>query len=254
MKTAGVLFTFARPDYLEKALGSIEANTLAHEIDWFFYQDGLKDHPTVRSSYDNIKGEDLEKVTELLSSSPLKHNLIKREKNYGINYQMDSALKLFDEGYDTLFVMEDDLVVSKYYLNLLKQCSEEYPNMVNTFYSTNSKTAKNTQELRTMIWSAGYRYWGFYLTKEAFGNIRADWEAEYDEDKRAPFYDGILSRAVRRRTQGKFCSRFTRAYNVGREGILSYNPENWVTRGIVNQNEDHIEYEEDASLHGFVLR
>lgn len=249
-KTAGVVFTFARPDYLEPVLDSILENSEWEKSDWFVYQDGLKDHPTIKDNYSKISQDDLEKTRYIIKDYPIWTSYVRNRENRGINYQLNEAFKLFEEGYDTLFVFEDDLILSKNYLRLLRISSEQNPNMINTLYSTNPERAKTDDELELMNWSPGYRYWGFHITREAYENIKPAWEAEYRHDKRAPFYDAILSRAARQFTKGKYCTKFNRAYNIGKEGILSYNEKNWVTRGIARQNHD-IEYDFDSELENF---
>ncbi len=250
MKTAGVILTFARPDYLKPVLASILENTEWKNSDWFIYQDGLKNHPTIKNNYSKISEKDLQETYDVINSLPFWINFEVNSENRGVNYQLNQVFKLFYEGYDTLFVFEDDLVLSKNYLRLLRISSEQNPNMINTLYSTNPERAKTEDELKLMNWSPGYRYWGFHITKEAYENIKPSWEAEYAPDKRVPFYDAILSRAARQFTKGKYCTRFTRAYNIGKQGILSYNEENWVTRGISRQNHD-IEYDFDSELENF---
>lgn len=253
MKIATTVFTFARPDYLDKTLISLEKCVDREKIDWYFFQDVLTKHPKRKQGYNKVSQKGVELTTKRIKDTtlPIKE-FVKNSRNRGINYQLNQAFQLFSD-YDLILFFEDDLVVSKFYLRLLIRCAREYPNTVNTFHRANS-TSKNTKKkLRTLVKAPAPRYWGFYITREAYKNIKPGWEKRYKPNKRAPYYDVILTQEVRKRTNGKYRPLISRAKNVGMEGVLSTNPRNWKERGLSAQS-DRIKYVRDRHLHNFILK
>jgi len=116
MTIACAVFSYNRPEYLERVLRSLVRNEGVRDCDWFFFQDGGKNE------------EDWKKVRKcagLLEGSNLEVN----SKNVGIAKQKRKAHKLFND-YDRVVFFEDDMVVSKYYLRVIRQISEEFPGKV----------------------------------------------------------------------------------------------------------------------------
>jgi hypothetical protein len=256
-RVAGAVMTFCRPDYLDKALTSLERCVGADKIDWFFFQDGLKGHPEYKVTYDNVTQEHLDACINRVKSTtlPIKNHEINK-LNQGVNHQINKVFKLFNN-YNKLFIFEDDLVVSKYYLKLLNAISREQPNIMSTFYSIGEK-AKNNRDFRVMIKAQKPRSWGFCLTREAWDKIEPRWNKKYKErfdngGYRTPYYDTVITQFARTYAGGKFMPKISRAFYVGQDGILSYNKGNWKKRGLHKQLKE-IEYDTDKNVRDFIIR
>jgi len=254
-KVAGAIITFARPDYYRRALKSLEQCDNSDKIDWFVYQDGYENYPKDIYSYRDLHRNLLLSNIAITYGSKLNiiENYISRENN-GVNYSINNIVKLFDEGYDTIFIFEDDLVVSPYYLNLLYNCSLEYPNMVASFHSLNRT---KDSALKKLVRCHAPRLWGFYLTRVVWNKIRDDWNNFYGHTKDMkrrdiPFYDTVFTQAIRKRTMGKFEAVVPRAFNIGKIGHLSYTEEQWNRKGL-NKQTEYIMYKRDKNLKGFIL-
>lgn len=252
-RIAGAIITFSRPDYYERALNSIENNKSAYDLDWYVFQDGFDFHPKDAHSYKELSKEDILSNIKITNSSklPIKHFDVNKF-NFGVNYQINKIFKLFDEGYDTLFIFEDDLIVSQYYIDLLRNCSDEYRDIVASFHSV----GYNGHNRKLLARAKAPRLWGFYLTKEVWNSIKKDWYSFYNEStprlNREPFYDTVITQSVRKNTKGKFESIVSRAINIGINGHLAYRPENWKRRKMHLQSEI-IDFEDDKDLKGFTL-
>lgn len=256
-RIAGAITTFARADYYKQALDSLaECEGVYDNIDWYIYQDNLPNFPTNRVRYFNVSQEDVDKNIEVTLNHKFKFkkHFIEKE-NRGINYQINKAFNLLEEGYDTLFVFEDDLVVSPYYINLLKNCSEQHRNIAVSFHSVSSRAVKQpTTKLHQLRKAKQPRCWGWYLTKEVWDKIKHKWNKEYPfiVENRTPYYDTKITQALRKYADGKYESVVSRSKNVGIEGTLTMNEGNWRKRFLNKQSENFV-YEQDRTLNNFKL-
>ena len=104
-----VLFVYNRPRHTQKTIKALQNNELASESELFIYADNAKNNKIdekvlkVRSYIKKING--FKKVT-----------IIEREKNWGLSKSIiDGVTKVINK-YGRVIVMEDDLVVSPYFL------------------------------------------------------------------------------------------------------------------------------------------
>jgi len=250
------MMTFARPDYLDKALTSLEECFGTQEYDYFFFQDGLKGSPH-NPKYRNITQEMVDQCIERVKASSLpivEHKI--NEVNRGVSWQINSVFDLFDR-YDALFIFEDDLIVSKWYLRLLKQVTTEMPNCVVSFHSVGKKYAGNNHDLRLLVKANCPRTWGFNMTKEVWNKFqpiwRQRWLKEFRHGVRTPYYDTVMTQALKKIKVSKRVPLISRAYGIGEEGILSTNPTNWKRRGLHRQQKQY-QFKEDKKICGFKLR
>lgn len=253
-KIAGAITTFARPDYYKQALDSLaKCDGVYDGIDWYIYQDGLRNFPEDRVRYYNIKQEDVDRniMITLDHEFEFLHHYVEKE-NRGINHQMNRIFNLFKKGYDVLFIFEDDLVVSPHYITLLRNCSKQHKDISVTFHSLPS--SPNTRPLKSLHLlrpAKQPRCWGWYLTKEVWDKIGIVWEREYPHIKgRTPYYDTKITQALRRYAGGKYESVVSRAFNVGLDGTLTMNERNWKRRGLDRQTKRYI-YQQDSSRTNF---
>lgn len=256
-RIAGAMLTFCRPDYLNKAVGSLEKCIGADKIDWFFFQDALDGYPEYKTPYHSVKQEQIDSCIDRIKATTLPVKLHEINKiNHGVNRQINKAFQLFND-YDRLFIFEDDLVVSKYYIRLLKVMSRENPMLMSTFHSIGDR-AKNDREFRVMIRASKPRSWGFCLTRSAWDLMEPHWNKKYKErfdwdGYRTPYYDTVITQLARKYVGGKYMPKISRAFYVGQDGILSYNKGNWKKRGLHRQQKK-IEYDIDKDIREFIIR
>ena len=133
-KTACVVFSWNRPDYLVKTLDSLVKNTKADECDWFFYQDGWKNDE--RWPYCNEKDEETIKgrvaqCLEIISQFGFKHKeIVTREDNACIGHQLQEAKARLFQVYDNVIFFDDDHIVSPDYIDVLLKLNDQYPDAI----------------------------------------------------------------------------------------------------------------------------
>jgi len=133
-KTACVVFSFNRPDYLVQTLDSLAKNTKADECDWFFYQDGWKNtgpYPYCTDEQEKVVAEQVQRCLEIIEGFPFAHKeIITREDNACIGVQCQEAKKRIFGVYDNVIFFDDDHVVSKDYIDTLLKLHEQYPDAI----------------------------------------------------------------------------------------------------------------------------
>lgn len=114
-----VLFTYNRVDHLKKVINSLKKNKLSKFSDLIIFSDGArsKKHDylvqDVRNYIKNIKGFKNIKV-------------YLRDKNYGLSANIITGISKVFKKYDTAIILEDDLVVDKFFLNFMNDGLEIY--------------------------------------------------------------------------------------------------------------------------------
>ena len=107
-----LLFTYNRLDHLKKTIYSLEKNFLSKYSDLIIFSDGAKkenekyDIGRVRNFIKNIKGFNSVKIYF-------------RNKNYGLSKNIILGITQVLKKYPNVIVLEDDLVVDKFFLNFM---------------------------------------------------------------------------------------------------------------------------------------
>lgn len=112
--TAIALAGFNRPDCFRPTIQSLLTNEPIEQCDLWCFFDGGPD--CTQSTYNAILAQALESST----FKPREVNIINRPHNFGCGRNLiDIRRRLFDqEGYEAVFVFEDDMILSPHYLAL----------------------------------------------------------------------------------------------------------------------------------------
>ena len=142
-KTACVVFSFNRTDYLVQTLDSLVKNTKADECDWFFYQDGWKLDPRYPYATEEDEGKvraQVQQCIEVLEGFPFKHKeIVTKEYNVCIGKQLQEAKARLFELYDNVIFFDDDHVVSPWYIETLFKLHEQFPDALVGAQATESR-------------------------------------------------------------------------------------------------------------------
>lgn len=115
------LFVYKRPVHTEKTLESLTANEGAADSDLFIFSDGPKG-----------KGDGLvvEEVRKLVKGEKWcgTVTVIERERNMGLANSIISGVTDLCEKYGRVIVLEDDLIVSRWFLEYMNNALDRYEN------------------------------------------------------------------------------------------------------------------------------
>lgn len=115
------LFVYKRPWHTQRTLESLAANEGASESELFIFCDGPKRPEDAKA---------VEDVRELVRSRQWcgKVNIIERDKNLGLANSIISGVTELCNKYGRVIVLEDDLVLSPYFLNFMNDALVCYEN------------------------------------------------------------------------------------------------------------------------------
>jgi lysophospholipase L1-like esterase len=176
--SAAGIFSFNRPEYLKKTLTSLERNRDIADIDFYLFQDGAINAFSQRTA---ALDADIHKCIDIwnLSSLPNKQ-IVQNDHNYGIAItQFRAKCLLFDElGYDRALFFEDDLVLSRNYVRLLRLMLDQYENdeIVGavTCYGGHPNAFSNKEKEQNLrkVRSGNHNFWGWGMWKDRWDKIK----------------------------------------------------------------------------------
>lgn len=159
-----VLITYNRPDHLIKSLKSLKKNKLSKKSTIIIYSDGAK------NSEDKKKILKIRKIIKLVKGFKSK-KIIERKKNYGTKKNITNAINESFKKYDKIIVIEDDLIVSKYFLSFMNYCLDRYKDKKNIWhingwsYPFMKKSSNDINFLRSM------NCWGWATWKDRWKHL-----------------------------------------------------------------------------------
>tara|TARA_R100000995_G_C3481708_1_gene124313 strand:+ start:173 stop:1033 length:861 start_codon:yes stop_codon:yes gene_type:complete len=184
MKLAVAIMSFNRPHYFEQVLQSINQQT-DKDVDFHLFQDG----PLNKYSYRRCgNSSDINKCVELYNYYITDGQVHRHSTNVGIAENFNFAEELLFNGlnYDYVLFLEDDLVLSPWYISIIKKMLKAYDGtnvgMV-CAYGDHNISLDAQFKYPNMIKSIDH-LWGYATTKES-------WQ------KRKPYYDEYFNTFIK---------------------------------------------------------
>lgn len=114
-----VLFTYSRVDHTRQVVGSLLKNEEAKDSELFIFSDGPKTEE---------KREAVEECRKYLHTvSGFKSiTIVERKKNWGLANSLIAGITEVINKYGRVIVVEDDLIVSQYFLRYMNEALEKY--------------------------------------------------------------------------------------------------------------------------------
>lgn len=113
------LFTYNRADHTQRAVESLLQNAEAKDSDLFIFSDGAKNEKAIKGVEDNRKY--IHTVTGFKSVT-----IVEREKNWGLANSLIAGITDVINKYGRVIVVEDDLILSPYFLQFMNEGLEKY--------------------------------------------------------------------------------------------------------------------------------
>lgn len=113
------LFTYNRADHTRRAVESLLQNAEAKDSDLFIFSDGAKNEKAIKGVEDNRKY--IHNVTGFKTIT-----IIEREKNWGLANSLIAGITDVITKYGRVIVVEDDLILSPYFLKFMNDGLEKY--------------------------------------------------------------------------------------------------------------------------------
>lgn len=177
-KSALAIFSFNRPHYLKDVLASLVTNQGLNDIDFYFIQDGAINLFSERIATDE---QVIIECLRLWEECALPNKrLIRHAENKGIGIsQFEAKVFLFEQmQYDQVMFFEDDLVLSRHYVRILKIMLDQYRNerAVGAVMCHGGKPSPHLQNKKHVLLNrvrfANDNLWGWATWKDRWQKIK----------------------------------------------------------------------------------
>lgn len=188
-----VLFTYNRADHTQQAVESLLKNEEAKESDLFIFSDGAK-------TPEKQKGVDDNRAYIHTVSGFKSVTIIEHEKNQGLANSLIAGITEIVNQYGRVIVVEDDLILSPYFLQFMNEALEKYKDedrvaSISAFLNPIDCKAPNTFFLRYFAcwgWATWKRGWDLLINDDRVLLKRLRWKKnDFNIGGTGPFY-GIL--------------------------------------------------------------
>lgn len=187
------LFTYNRADHTQSAVESLLRNTEASQSDLFVFSDGPKNETKIKGVKQNR--EYIHTITGFKSVT-----IVERESNWGLSKSLIAGITELTDKYGRVIVVEDDLIVSPYFLKYMNDALEKYKDddrvaSISAFLNPTDTQTSETFFLRYFAcwgWATWKRAWQLFNpdSRELLKRLR--WKTnEFNIGGTGPFY-GIL--------------------------------------------------------------
>lgn len=192
------LFTYNRADKTRTVVESLLKNTEAKDSELYIFSDGPKNEKAVEGVRKNR--EYIHEVKKFEGSGFRTVTLVERDKNWGLANSLIAGITELTDKYGKVIVVEDDLILSPYFLKFMNDGLEKYKDddrvsAVSAFLNPIECNTPNTFFLRYFAcwgWAVWKRSWDLLNTdaKDLLRQMR--WKKnDFDIGGGGPFY-GLL--------------------------------------------------------------
>ena len=204
------LFTYNRADHTRQAVESLLKNEETKYSDLFIFSDGAKNEKAVEGVKKNREyirsfKNDNDKLTlryadATITSSFRSVTIIEREKNWGLANSLIAGITEIVKKYGRVIVVEDDLILSPYFLKFMNESLEKYKDeekvsSIAAFLNPVEGDVPETFFLRYFAcwgWATWKRGWDILINDDRELLRRLRWKKnDFNIGGTGPFY-GIL--------------------------------------------------------------
>lgn len=170
------LFVYDRPEHVKKTIETLAANTGAPESELFIFSDGPKSH----------NADQVEKVRRLIGRIDgfKRIEIIKQDNNLGLAQSIISGVSGLVSRYGKVIVVEDDLILSKYFLAFMNDALTLYENDDAVMHVSGWIPAADTGALPETFFYNKASCWGWATWVRAWRHFNGDAEFLYREIKK----------------------------------------------------------------------
>ena len=178
------LFTYNRPDHTQQAVESLLTNAEAKNSDLYIFSDGPKNDKAVEGVKANREYiRSLKAANDDVNSPSLNREgrkgafhsvtIIEREKNWGLANSLIAGITEVVNKYGKVIVVEDDLILSPYFLQFMNEGLDKYENedkvgAISAYVPTSEKKLPET------FFLLYFHSWGWATWKRSWALLELD--------------------------------------------------------------------------------
>jgi len=167
------IVAYNRPDHLESLLDSLIKNNEAKDSKVYFFVDKFKNS--------NDRGKNREVINICSIDWGFKQTeLIINEENLGLKKQILKACDYLADNYEYFIILEDDLVVSRYFLNYMNKSLKNYKEDKKVFHINGYNFKKIFSNKKKSYFSKLAHPWGWGTWSDRWKDFRSN--EQYDKN------------------------------------------------------------------------
>ena len=163
-----VIFCFNRPRHLESLFKTLIRNHTIYLGNLYVFIDGPRDSSDVELINDVFV------TAENFESHFKSMNIIRREKNIGSAANIIDGITQILEKYSSVIVLEDDLILSKYFLKYMNDTLSKYSNVSNIYHISGFSEFNDYDSNAKAFFGRGMNCWGWATWKDKWDNLETD--------------------------------------------------------------------------------
>ena len=173
MKYAPIaLFVYNRPKHLLKTLNSLKKNAECKDTDIYIFSDGYK----IGNLEDEDKVNQVRKIIRKINFFK-KKIFIKQKSNIGLRNNILNGINFVFKKNSSIIVLEDDLVVSKYFLKYMNESLAKYKDFKKVWHiSAWNYNVKNLKKNEDAFFIKNMNCWGWGTWKNRWTKIKINSE------------------------------------------------------------------------------
>lgn len=185
MRIAIAVFGYRRLPHLRRCLSSIEDANRDTKFPLHIFLDGYQgtdDAPNVSA---------LRQYTRLYQQNrPLLIEIIERPRNIGLKHNIISGLNQLATAYDAFIVLEEDILISRYFLEYAKDCLTFYSGS-SRIWHINGYTELSLYALGDTVCTRAMRCWGWATWSSKWTQLNTDLGYILSQKSRLMYYVNI---------------------------------------------------------------
>jgi hypothetical protein len=150
-----VIFTYLRLESLKQIILSLKKNSLCVNSDLIIFSDGPKSKDSI-TLIENVRNY----IKTIDGFKSIKVYL--NDNNKGLANSIIDGISIVLKSYDSVIVLEDDLIISENFLSFMNSSLNYYKNNINVFSISGYTFCKNNSDVPFFLnrpWSWGWATW-----------------------------------------------------------------------------------------------
>jgi len=166
LNTAILLFVYNRPIHTEKVVDSLLSNSSSGDYDLLIFSDGAKD-----GSQNNHVFKVRDYISTITGFKTIR--IFESEQNLGLSKSILGGIQCAFESYDSVIIIEDDILVSPYFLNFISSGLALYESNEDVI-SIHGYTYPTNHTLPETFFMRGADCWGWATWKKDWSLFNPD--------------------------------------------------------------------------------
>ena len=181
-----LIFAYNRPDHFLNLMNSLQNNENASKSDIYIFIDGVNDDSHIESNRKVI--EIAEKDWEFESVQITKRNI-----NIGLKENIISGITEIIDEHKKVIVLEDDLILSKYFLNFMNHSLNKYENQDKVWHINGFNYKTFLRNSNSSFFSSHMNCWGWGTWKNNWKELENNLQNKIKEEEINRFnFDGFI--------------------------------------------------------------